>query len=160
MPPCLPAALPPDLLPPCLLASRMPRRPAYLPSTRNPSSHRRAYTLHPAPCTLCRIPNTDIFVTCFRLSPVVSSRQRTSTSPPFLLSTPLPRLHLRPPASVALWDIGGSMQQQQRLSAPLKFEHHREFVTGIDFNLFIQGQVASCAWDRQVCVWTLGTPPP
>ena len=74
---------------------------------------------------------------------------------------------------MGLWDIGSSLPQlpPEALASrshmqpgppgvPLKFQHHREFVTGIDYNLFVEGQVGSCAWDRQVCVWTLATPPP
>lgn len=32
-------------------------------------------------------------------------------------------------------------------------EFHSEFVQGCDFNLFVPGQVATCSWDRRVCLW-------
>ena len=50
--------------------------------------------------------------------------------------------------SVILWDL------QRELDDPLqrKFEHHTEFVVGIDFNLFFEGQIATCSWDETVDV--------
>ncbi|XP_064412120.1 peroxisomal biogenesis factor 7 isoform X2 [Latimeria chalumnae] len=41
-------------------------------------------------------------------------------------------------------------------------EHHTEFVCGLDFSLHLPGQVADCAWDETVKVYTpscLATPP-
>jgi peroxin-7 len=32
-------------------------------------------------------------------------------------------------------------------------------VVGLDFNLFLEGQVASCSWDESVYVWQLGEDP-
>lgn len=34
---------------------------------------------------------------------------------------------------------------------------HTEFVLGLDFNLYVEGQVATCAWDERVNVFM---PPP
>jgi hypothetical protein len=34
-----------------------------------------------------------------------------------------------------------------------KFEDHTEFVLGVDFNLFNEGQVATTAWDETVRVF-------
>ncbi|ORX60867.1 WD40 repeat-like protein [Piromyces finnis] len=31
-------------------------------------------------------------------------------------------------------------------------DHHTEFVLGVDFNLYVEGQIATCAWDEQICV--------
>ena len=33
-------------------------------------------------------------------------------------------------------------------------EHHTEFVCGLDFNLHIPGQIADCAWDQKVQIYT------
>ena len=41
-----------------------------------------------------------------------------------------------------------------------KCDHHSEFVLGFDFNLFVEGLVASCAWDRYVSIWNINDPPP
>ncbi len=30
---------------------------------------------------------------------------------------------------------------------------HSEFVQGLDFNLFVPDQIATCSWDRRVCLW-------
>jgi peroxin-7 len=38
-----------------------------------------------------------------------------------------------------------------------RFTHHTEFVVGLDFNIFLEGQLASCSWDERVFVWNLGT---
>jgi peroxin-7 len=48
--------------------------------------------------------------------------------------------------SVILWDL------QPSLVDPLvrRFEHHSEFVVGLDFNLFVEGQLATCSWDETV----------
>ena len=52
--------------------------------------------------------------------------------------------------SLMLWDF---MQENPLLH---RFEHHTEFVVGLDFNIFIEGQLASCSWDEKVFVWNLG----
>ncbi|PRP84768.1 WD40 repeat-containing protein [Planoprotostelium fungivorum] len=36
-----------------------------------------------------------------------------------------------------------------------RFDHHTEFVVGVDFSLFIPGQMASCAWDETVQIWNI-----
>eukprot|EP00941_MAST-03F_sp_MAST-3F-sp1_P000306 g306.t1 len=46
--------------------------------------------------------------------------------------------------SVRLWRFGKS---------DVAKVNHSEFVCGLDFNLFIKGQVATCAWDRLLYVW-------
>lgn len=51
--------------------------------------------------------------------------------------------------SVMLWDLA----RQDPLTE--KLTHHTEFVVGVDFNMFIEGQVASCSWDESVAVWNM-----
>ena len=55
--------------------------------------------------------------------------------------------------SFNLWDT----EQEEALVQ--QCEHHTEFVVGLDFNIFVEGQVASCAWDESLCVWHLGQQP-
>ena len=45
--------------------------------------------------------------------------------------------------SVMFWDLGKEDPFLQRC------EHHTEFVIGVDFNIFVRGQVASCSWDER-----------
>jgi peroxin-7 len=49
--------------------------------------------------------------------------------------------------SMILWDLGRADDPFVR-----KFTHHIEFVIGLDFNIFIEGQIATCSWDEQVFV--------
>lgn len=56
--------------------------------------------------------------------------------------------------SVGIWNTKSPYPRLQTAS------HHREFVFGFDFSLFVDGLVASCSWDRQVSVWNyFGGPP-
>ena len=41
-----------------------------------------------------------------------------------------------------------------------RFEHHSEFAVGLDFNLFIPGQLATGSWDGHCAVWSLNGQPP
>mmetsp|Transcript_107207 Transcript_107207/g.298619 ORF Transcript_107207/g.298619 Transcript_107207/m.298619 type:complete len:329 (-) Transcript_107207:95-1081(-) len=57
--------------------------------------------------------------------------------------------------SVNVWDLNvGQMVQH--------FDHHTEFVVGVDLSLFEENLLATAAWDRSVCVWNCvqGPPPP
>jgi peroxin-7 len=56
--------------------------------------------------------------------------------------------------SYCLWDLS-------RPGDPLveRSEHHTEFCVGLDFNLFIEGMIATCGWDSFVAVWKIGTDP-
>lgn len=57
--------------------------------------------------------------------------------------------------SVNVWDLNmGQMIQH--------FDHHSEFVLGLDLSLFEENLIATAAWDRTACVWNLvrGPPPP
>ena len=55
--------------------------------------------------------------------------------------------------SCCLWDT--------TLDEPLmnRYEHHSEFVLGFDFNLFHEGEMASCGWDNMVYTWNMGEIP-
>lgn len=57
--------------------------------------------------------------------------------------------------SVVVWDI-------QSGTVLRRFDHHTEFVHGLDLNLFEENLLATTAWDRSTCVWncTTGPPPP
>jgi len=52
-----------------------------------------------------------------------------------------------------LWDTSRPEPLVQRS------EHHTEFCVGCDFNIFIEGLVATCGWDNVVAMWKLGTDP-
>lgn len=57
--------------------------------------------------------------------------------------------------SVNVWDLNvGQMIQH--------FDHHTEFVLGVDLSLFEENLMATAAWDRTCCVWNWlqGPPPP
>jgi peroxin-7 len=34
-------------------------------------------------------------------------------------------------------------------------EAHSEFVTGVDFSLFVPGQIATCAWDESIHIFNI-----
>eukprot|EP00929_Paragymnodinium_shiwhaense_P109177 TRINITY_DN75529_c0_g1_i1.p1 TRINITY_DN75529_c0_g1~~TRINITY_DN75529_c0_g1_i1.p1 ORF type:complete len:342 (-),score=60.82 TRINITY_DN75529_c0_g1_i1:32-1057(-) len=57
--------------------------------------------------------------------------------------------------SVKVWDLNMGQIIQH-------FDHHSEFVLGLDLNLFEENMVATAAWDRTACVWNMhqGPPPP
>lgn len=57
--------------------------------------------------------------------------------------------------TVKVWDI--DLGQIVR-----HFDHHMEFVLGLDINLFEENLIATASWDRSVCVWDVaqGGPPP
>ena len=55
--------------------------------------------------------------------------------------------------SIVVWDYTQEDPMQE------KYEQHTEFVCGIDFNLEIPGQIASCSWDETVYVWMTGEEP-
>ena len=40
----------------------------------------------------------------------------------------------------------------------LSYDHHSEFVLGIDFSIFQRDLIASTGWDRQLALWTLPRP--
>lgn len=40
-----------------------------------------------------------------------------------------------------------------------KYEHHSEFVVGLDFSLENDEELASCSWDETVYVWQRGQEP-
>eukprot|EP00928_Gymnodinium_smaydae_P066880 TRINITY_DN49841_c0_g1_i1.p1 TRINITY_DN49841_c0_g1~~TRINITY_DN49841_c0_g1_i1.p1 ORF type:complete len:333 (-),score=62.59 TRINITY_DN49841_c0_g1_i1:429-1427(-) len=57
--------------------------------------------------------------------------------------------------SVKVWDLNMASMVQH-------FDHHSEFVLGVDYSLFEENLLATAAWDRTVCVWNSvrGPPPP
>ena len=36
-----------------------------------------------------------------------------------------------------------------------EFNHHTEFVTGLDFSMFVEGQLASVGWDGATAVFNM-----
>ena len=55
--------------------------------------------------------------------------------------------------SLCVWD-------SEREDALLeKYEHHTEFVVGLDFNLENEDELASCSWDETVYIWNRGEEP-
>ncbi|KAJ1930524.1 peroxisomal targeting signal 2 receptor [Tieghemiomyces parasiticus] len=50
-----------------------------------------------------------------------------------------------------VWNIDAPMGQPQREL----LDYHTEFVFGVDFNLYVPGQLATCAWDEQLAVVTV-----
>ncbi|CAG8565841.1 15462_t:CDS:2 [Funneliformis caledonium] len=50
--------------------------------------------------------------------------------------------------TMRIWDIS-------RQTNPLVnvYDGHSEFVVGLDFNLYIEGQIATCAWDENVHIF-------
>jgi peroxin-7 len=48
--------------------------------------------------------------------------------------------------SVNIWDCN-----VQRVIN--KFDHHTEFVVGLDFNLFVEKQLATASWDKTCTVF-------
>ncbi len=50
--------------------------------------------------------------------------------------------------SVRLWNFRPTSSGMVR-----RYDHHSEFVCGLDWSLFLPGQLASCAWDRSLTIW-------
>lgn len=55
--------------------------------------------------------------------------------------------------SMCLWDI--STNEITR-----RFDHHSEFVVGIDWSLFEENVIATTSWDKSICSWDVGSAPP
>ena len=55
--------------------------------------------------------------------------------------------------------IGWDLLSPRGPSPVQKFDHHSEFVVGIDFNLFQEGMVAACSWDDITEVFHLANGP-
>ena len=53
-----------------------------------------------------------------------------------------------------LWDVHAPED-----AIVMRFDHHSEFVFGVDFNLFRANQVATASWDEFVCVFDVNAPP-
>ncbi|KAG2387839.1 hypothetical protein C9374_001433 [Naegleria lovaniensis] len=57
--------------------------------------------------------------------------------------------------SLCIWDT----EQGSDNALLEKYEHHSEFVIGLDFNLEMEDELASCSWDETVYVWMRGEEP-
>jgi len=60
--------------------------------------------------------------------------------------------------SVCLWDVVTATHRPQH-----QYNHHSEFVLGVEWSLFEEGVLASCGWDGWLHVWPRGVhpaPPP
>lgn len=55
--------------------------------------------------------------------------------------------------TVCMWDY----QAEDSLLA--RYDHHTEFVGGIDMSVLVEGMLASTGWDELVYVWQHGTDP-
>jgi peroxin-7 len=40
-----------------------------------------------------------------------------------------------------------------------RYNHHTEFVAGIDMSVLVDGLLASTGWDEMVYIWPFGTDP-
>jgi peroxin-7 len=59
--------------------------------------------------------------------------------------------------TVNVWDLASPNPLINRL------DHHTEFVLGIDFNIFIDGQLGTCSWDERGAIFDMREhvfPPP
>eukprot|EP00475_Leptophrys_vorax_P002944 TRINITY_DN1167_c0_g1_i1.p1 TRINITY_DN1167_c0_g1~~TRINITY_DN1167_c0_g1_i1.p1 ORF type:complete len:350 (-),score=63.30 TRINITY_DN1167_c0_g1_i1:46-1062(-) len=62
--------------------------------------------------------------------------------------------------SVCLWDYDRANNDSDYTDALVeRYDHHSEFVVGIDFNLFVEDLYASCSWDETATVWHYGEKP-
>jgi len=53
--------------------------------------------------------------------------------------------------TVCLWDI--AERRPSDAGAIAQYNHHTEFVMGVEWSLFQEGVLASCAWDGCMSVW-------
>lgn len=54
--------------------------------------------------------------------------------------------------SVRLWDLSQPIHSQSRQRI---WEHHTEFVSGIDFSNHEEGRVVSVGWDESLNTWNV-----
>jgi peroxin-7 len=54
--------------------------------------------------------------------------------------------------TMRLWDISGKENAMIYVH-----DQHSEFVLGLDFNLYVEGQIATASWDQEIHMFT---PPP
>jgi len=54
--------------------------------------------------------------------------------------------------SVLVWDC--NIQQPMN-----RFDHHSEFVVGVDFSLFREGSLATASWDKTVSTFRIDDNP-
>ena len=53
---------------------------------------------------------------------------------------------------VIVWDCN----TQQPVN---RFDHHTEFVTGIDFSMFQEGRLATASWDKRISALSIDDSP-
>jgi len=58
--------------------------------------------------------------------------------------------------TVKVWSIDDGSRLVQNIAT---YDHHEEFVIGIDFSNFYRDYLASTGWDRKVALWTIGSQP-
>jgi peroxin-7 len=58
--------------------------------------------------------------------------------------------------SVCVWDVDAKASDNNHLLG--RYEHHTEFVVGLDFNMFVENRLAACSWDEHVSVWSITAP--
>jgi len=51
--------------------------------------------------------------------------------------------------TINIWDVGKENPLVNRM------EHHTEFVVGLDWNMFIEGQIGSASWDETVTLFDM-----
>jgi len=55
--------------------------------------------------------------------------------------------------NLRVWDVVQDKKLMKDTSTSKAFEHHTEFVLGIDWNNFNEGIIATTAWDETVTVF-------
>lgn len=52
--------------------------------------------------------------------------------------------------SVILWDTKATDKQLAK-----RYQHHTEFIIGLDWNLFEKGQLATASWDKSIKIYNI-----
>eukprot|EP00921_Rhytidocystis_pertsovi_P019114 GHVQ01030303.1.p1 GENE.GHVQ01030303.1~~GHVQ01030303.1.p1 ORF type:complete len:507 (-),score=166.94 GHVQ01030303.1:230-1567(-) len=99
----------------------------------------------------------DMTVSLWVLDPTTTHTHPTHTHPTHTHSS-------------TLWTVGGAWHQQEKsmggnvgggmgggggMRCVCRYDRHREFVMGVDWNIFYENVVASTSWDKSTNVWTL-----
>ena len=50
--------------------------------------------------------------------------------------------------SVIIWDVNNGAHPVVN-----QFGHHTEFVVGLDFNIFVEKQIATTSWDKKTSIF-------
>eukprot|EP00472_Partenskyella_glossopodia_P012085 CAMPEP_0197518992 /NCGR_PEP_ID=MMETSP1318-20131121/4246_1 /TAXON_ID=552666 /ORGANISM="Partenskyella glossopodia, Strain RCC365" /LENGTH=128 /DNA_ID=CAMNT_0043069719 /DNA_START=598 /DNA_END=984 /DNA_ORIENTATION=+ len=59
--------------------------------------------------------------------------------------------------SMRVWDVNRDLKTPSKFKT---FDHHTEFVLGVDFNNYYSNMVATCSWDETITVLDHTKPPP